>query len=151
MSLSDRLRAAALERARAAGQRVDDVVLEPTGVIDLRKMAREAERAVDRTVRLPRLDGSSAPTDGRDTSVLRRLRPLPGTVPEPTIDLRDQSTIDLTESPLVDAGSEMDEVITAPCGRCGGTAQRDLFERFSRTEYYSCTDCGHMWQQRLDG
>lgn len=179
MSLSERLRAAALQRAEAAGQTVDGVVLEPNGVIDLREMARDAARDVDNRVDLPRLS-EPAPTDRQlgDTSLWRRLRPLPGTTPEATIDLRDEPTLDLTQpvaddpTPIADlpplweptivdpepvAGDgppeavviDLDETVTAPCDRCGSTGERDLFDRFSRTEYYSCNDCGHMWQQRL--
>ena len=38
----------------------------------------------------------------------------------------------------------------AVCQHCGGFGQRDLFDRFSRTEYFSCDDCGHMWQRTLE-
>ena len=55
MSLSERLRAAALERAEASGQVIDGVVLEPSGVIDLRTMARDADREIDHCIELPRL------------------------------------------------------------------------------------------------
>ena len=184
MSLSERLRAAALERAQTQGQHVDGVVLEPTGVIDLREMAREAARDVDHRVDLPRLGQSAEATRERglaDTSLWRRLRPLPGTTPEPAIDLTSEPTVDLTDAPAVaddptpiadlpplweptiadpdpvDTPEAVvidlteDERVTGTCERCGSTGQRDLFDRFSRTEYYSCDDCGHMWQQRLDG
>lgn len=181
MSLSERLRAAALERAERSGQHVDGVVLEPTGVIDLREMAKDATRDVDKTVQLPRLVGEGEPTADRplaETPLWRRLRPLPGTTPEPVVDLRDEPAVDLTEAPAVDdprpiadlpplweptivdpepveiTGDAVidlaDDVVTAACDHCGGTGQRDLFDRFSRTEYYSCDDCGHMWQQRLE-
>ena len=41
-----------------------------------------------------------------------------------------------------------DVIVTAVCDRCTSIGQRDLFDRFSRTEYFSCDDCGHMWQRR---
>ena len=53
MSLSDALRAAALDRARRNGHTLDGVVIEPTGVIDLREMARSASRETDHSVKLP--------------------------------------------------------------------------------------------------
>ena len=42
------------------------------------------------------------------------------------------------------------EAPTATCGRCGSRGERDLMDVFTRTEYYSCADCGHMWQQQAD-
>ena len=179
MSLSERLRAAALERAEASGQHVDGIVLEPTGVIDLREMVRDADREVDNRVELPKLP---EPVDERswerplaEQSLWRRLRPgrPDDTTPEPVIDLRDDEPtleldaaaepieavlrdldfdVDLTapvETPAP-ADPVFDEIVTAACDRCGSTGQRDLFDRFSRTEYFSCDDCGHMWQQRQD-
>lgn len=50
-------------------------------------------------------------------------------VPDPAIDLRDE------ERP------------TANCPKCMGLAHRDLFDRFSQVEFYSCDNCMHMWQQ----
>lgn len=190
MSLSDRLRAAALDRAEKTGQTIDGVVLEPTGVIDLREMARSASRDVEQAVDLPEIGEASTVrelySDDRpltNTALWRRLRPLPTddvtldlTDDEPTVALeRDTSTerptptyeipfrerpeavvIDLTEPaplppPAVDAplGDEPGRP-TALCDQCGSFGQRDLFDRFSQTEYYSCDDCGHMWQQRRD-
>lgn len=50
---------------------------------------------------------------------------------EPEIDLRDQGRP------------------TADCPKCMGLAHRDLFDRFSQVEFYSCDNCMHMWQQDL--
>ena len=183
MSLSERLRAAALERAEASGQHVDGIVLEPTGVIDLREMVRDADREVDNRVELPRLpepvDESTWERPLAEQSLWRRLRPVrpDDTTPEPVIDLREaEPTIELAspaepfEAVLRDLDFDVDltapieppsstdertdamvdDVVTATCDRCGSTGQRDLFDRFSRTEYFSCDDCGHMWQQRQD-
>ncbi len=50
---------------------------------------------------------------------------------EPEIDLRD------------------DERPTADCPKCMGLGHRDLFDRFSQVEFYSCDNCMHMWQQDL--
>jgi hypothetical protein len=40
-----------------------------------------------------------------------------------------------------------DERPTADCPQCGGSAQRDLFDRFSQVDFFSCDVCSHMWQQ----
>ncbi|MEZ5247010.1 MAG: hypothetical protein R2707_18110 [Acidimicrobiales bacterium] len=40
---------------------------------------------------------------------------------------------------------------TATCPKCMGLAHRDLFDRFSQTEFYSCDNCMHMWQQEAAG
>ncbi len=202
MSLSDALRAAALDRARQNGQNVDGIVLEPSGVIDLREMARAAGREEERRVKLPMLAGRMSEErveEGSlsDTSLWRRLRPVtpqPATPGEVDIDLTTPESlapsepaetteleadiveespdmaiessameplvIDLTdrsEPPSVyernDAPTEAtlaDEVgrPVAVCDHCGSFGQRDLFDRVSGTEYFSCDDCGHMWQQR---
>lgn len=183
MSLSERLRAAALERAEASGQHVDGIVLEPTGVIDLREMVRDADREVDHRVELPKLpepvDVQTLERPLAEQPLWRRLRPArqPEVAAAPVIDLRDdEPVIDLTapaepieavlldldfdvdlsapaEEPAPTAGitTSLDDVaVTAVCDRCGSLGQRDLVDRFSRTEYYSCDDCGHMWQQRQD-
>jgi hypothetical protein len=36
---------------------------------------------------------------------------------------------------------------TATCPKCMGLGHRDLFDRFSQVEFYSCDNCMHMWQQ----
>jgi hypothetical protein len=38
---------------------------------------------------------------------------------------------------------------TADCPKCMGLAHRDLFDRFSQVEFYSCDNCMHMWQQDI--
>jgi hypothetical protein len=38
---------------------------------------------------------------------------------------------------------------TAGCPKCMGLGHRDLFDRFSQVEFYSCDSCMHMWQQDL--
>ena len=194
MSLSDALRAAALERAKRSGQTVDGVVLEPSGVIDLREMARAAGRENERRIKLPLLTGRTL--DDRDddtmlteTALWRRLRPvLPST--EPTqVDLTgDEPVVDLAPTPVEPAPAPDADLVPLPeldpfdewlvelsqqpgdadpiedpgfdatladdagrpvavCDRCGSFGQRDLLDRFSSTGYYSCDDCGHMWQQ----
>jgi hypothetical protein len=50
---------------------------------------------------------------------------------EPEIDLRDENRP------------------TADCPKCMGLSHRDLFDRFSQVEFYSCDNCLHMWQQDL--
>ena len=51
---------------------------------------------------------------------------------EPEIDLRDEARP------------------TADCPKCAGLGHRDLFDRFSQVEFYSCDNCMHMWQQDVD-
>ncbi len=195
MSLSDALRAAALERARQSGHTVDGVVIEPTGVIDLREMARNAGRETDRSVKLPVIAGYLNRADREpetpltETALWRRLRPAGSTAPatdadpveldltdesDPTLDLRfddlealfdeanrtstfEPIVIDVTEPESIDDVPPVDATLAddvgrpvAVCGHCGSFGQRDLLDRFSRTEYYSCDDCGHMWQQPAD-
>lgn len=172
MSLSERLRLAALERARRSGQKVDDYVLEPTGVIDLREMERQTPPAVDNTVSLPPL-GSETEVDelyGKPLSETRLWKRVRGTmVPDGhPADGGDETsprtgpemeavTIDLTEDvPLIEIDTSADDGLdpvlaaqpTLPCQRCGSTAKRDLIDIFNSVEYYSCDDCGHMWQQK---
>lgn len=40
---------------------------------------------------------------------------------------------------------------TADCPQCAGLGRRDLFDRFSQVEFYSCDHCHHMWQQEFSG
>lgn len=211
MSLSDALRAAALERARRSGENIDGIVLEPSGVIDLREMARAAGRETDRRIKLPMLTGRAiddrAPDESlTETALWRRLRPvtpqpdgtpidLDLTTPEPTgpaaepelaeLDptlfddlalteddvagfenltptgddpvLFEPVEIDLTDRPEHPSVFERNDATLADetgrpmavCDHCGSFGQSDLYDRFSRTEYYSCDDCGHMWQQSI--
>lgn len=177
MSLSERLRLAALERARQSGQKIDNYVLEPSGVIDLREMERQPSPAVDNSVALPEIGESATVGDlyGRPLAETRLWSRVRGTmVPiadaaEPSaerveapdaVEHHDETiTLDLTEEvPSIEidepapAGGEpmLEEQPTAPCQRCGATAKRDLIDIFNSLEYYSCDDCGHMWQQKKD-
>jgi len=65
--------------------------------------------------------------DVPDTAVYEG-EPVPGSV-TPEIDLRDEARP------------------TADCPKCMGLGHRDLFDRFSQVEFYSCDNCMHMWQQ----
>lgn len=72
-TLSDALRKAAIDRAHASGEVVDAFILEPNGVIDLRRL--EAEYVAPRTVpMLPTLGITEADLDIRDE------RPMPKTL-----------------------------------------------------------------------
>ena len=150
MSLSKRLRDAALERARRDGHQVDDYVLEPDGVIDLRAIRNEPDpprpsglsaalanvRARDEETGAPA--GRPGPADLIDLT-----RPTP---PEPIT----------SADPGLDSGTGLQAAVTPPdrpvatCPQCGGNGSCDLFDRFSQTEFYSCDSCMHMWQQKLD-
>lgn len=162
MSLSERLHQAALERARESGHRVDEFVLEPTGVIDLREMERQPAPTVDNTVVLPALE-SDAVIDAlyaKPLSATRLWKRVRGTMApgdligaephEPAaVESRPEAVmIDLTEEvPLIDIEAPTS---TARCQRCGASSQRDLVDLFNRVAYLSCDDCGHMWQQKAD-
>lgn len=174
MSLSDALRAAALERARRSGHTVGGLIIEPSGVIDLREMARSASREVDHSVKLPVIAGQCQPTGPEPATALaenpvqRRLRcpeSEPADTAETNLDLRfdalellfdeaerrsefDTSIIGVTDDAAFD--TTVSDDLARPvetCPRCGSFGQRDLLDRLSRTEYYSCDDCGHMWHQ----
>ena len=174
MSLTERLRLAALERAQQSGHQVDGYVLEPTGVIDLREMELEPAPTVDNTVKLPPLD-TEAGVDGlygkplAQTRLWKRVRGTVVPIDDDGVDdgavgsldsaMADAVTVDVTEdvalieldtpatSPTT-IDSALDAQPTRPCQRCGAVASRDLIDIFNSIEYYSCDDCGHMWQQR---
>ena len=63
----------------------------------------------------------------------------PSVEPEPTTTLAEaiDPEIDLREA----------DRPTAECPQCAGQGRRDLFDRFSQVEFYSCDHCMHMWQQ----
>ena len=75
MSLSERLRQAALERARRSGEVVeDDYIIEQDGVIDLRRMTHEAPPILsDRRVTLPILGLEPRPGLVDTRPVIERL------------------------------------------------------------------------------
>ncbi|MEM9518106.1 MAG: hypothetical protein AAGA37_02195 [Actinomycetota bacterium] len=154
MSLSDALRVAALERAQRSGQEIDGVVLEPDGVIDLRAMARDAGRDIDHhTIKLPILDGCAEldvrrPRVTIGETLTRRARR------GPTANI----TVDLTTAePVVDMTAAGDPMprrhpidLFGPgeaCGHCGSVGHRDLLDRSTGRQYFSCDDCGHMWHR----
>ncbi|GEM_PF-2447643 len=56
MTLSERLRMAALCRAETSGEHFDGYVLEPTGVLDLRHVVRTTPGSGSKPADLPRLD-----------------------------------------------------------------------------------------------
>lgn len=58
--------------------------------------------------------------------------PTPSTADHPEIELREETRP------------------TADCPQCAGLGRRDLFDRFSQIEFYSCDHCHHMWQQVHD-
>lgn len=150
MSLSKRLRDAALERARREGHQVDDYVLEPDGVIDLRAIRNEPDpprpsglSAALANVRA-RDDQTGAPAGRPDPADLIDLtgptpqEPIAPADPEPDSGTGLQAAVAPTARPV------------ATCPQCGGSGSCDLFDRFSQTEFYSCDSCMHMWQQKLD-
>jgi len=70
-TLSDALRKAALDRAQDQGKVVDDYILEPDGVIDLRRLEAESQSTVPRTVpMLPMLGLTEADLDLPDVAAL---------------------------------------------------------------------------------
>lgn len=69
-------------------------------------------------------------------------------------------TVEIADTGVLPAGSiaeSIDSEIdlrdenrrTADCPKCMGLGRRDLFDRFSQVEFYSCDNCLHMWQQDL--
>lgn len=202
--LAWRLRDAAIERTRAKSQRVDDIVLDEDGVVDLR--ALEVERSAGggsvadpapilATMRgkfggaaevadLYDLSGDPAPRwrlglrarheygDQLETSLPTRpvaevAPPTPARGPAPLPPLSRIEGMPRSSElsapapapapkPIADATEpeldlrEEDRPI-ADCPKCGGRGRRDLFDRFSQIEFYSCDHCHHMWQQDFSG
>ncbi len=166
LSLSRRLRDAALERARHDGELVDSYVLDADGVLDLRTLdddrviapATQPAAALART--LGRLGDAGEVSDLYNEPNVHRpwSRTKSETAPaaspvdadprtpdsrEPTIALSHpaastsgEATIDLTDG----------DRPTKPCPECRSTGHLDLFDRFSQVEFYSCDDCLYMWQ-----
>lgn len=208
--LAWRLREAAIDRADARTERVDEIVLEPDGVIDLRELDRErrgasiaAPAAALATIRGrlgdaaevselyadpepersrwrlgtrsrhqetddPMLPSTHAapetnPAASRVSPPISRLEMVPlardETTPAATLDdsgPRASAPERPPSEPEPDTAAERHSPVgetsdqsrpTADCPRCAGLGRRDLFDRFSQVEYYSCDDCNHMWQQ----
>ena len=59
-------------------------------------------------------------------------------------------TIDLTATDTASEATDDEGRPTKPCPQCGATGRRDLFDRFSQVEFYSCDECMNMWQSRRD-
>jgi len=198
--LAWRLQTAAIERTRGESERVDDVMLDADGVIDLRALDVERERGgasvADPAPILSSMRGQFGDAgnvgdlyDETDEPApkwrlgLRARHAYGGQVPsaeppEPAAEplspiagpLRPLSRIS-----VVPLSSEMDEAEDtgvyssgsladaidpeidlrdegrplSDCPKCAGIGCRDLFDRFSRIEFYSCDNCLHMWQQDL--
>lgn len=169
MSLSERLRQAALERAQMSGQRVDDYVLEPSGVIDLREFERESAPAVDSAVTLPPLERAADIDDlyGKPLATSRlwkRVRAgavgnssppatAPATTSAPTGEavVTEAIFIDLTEDvPLFDLDNAPRQTtsVETPCPHCATPTERIRIDLFGATDHFTCADCGHVWQRR---
>ncbi|MDW3220575.1 MAG: hypothetical protein R8F63_18360 [Acidimicrobiales bacterium] len=212
--LAWRLRNAAIERTRTASERVDDVVLDEDGVVDLR--ALEVERStggasvadpapilatmrgqfgdaaevadlydqsedpaprwrlglrarhgasshVETPLPTPPVTETAPVTPARRPPKLPPLSRIEG-VPlssELSDPLAERAAEPKAERPLAsppiaeDIEPEIDlrdeERPTADCPQCAGLGRRDLFDRFSQVEFYSCDHCHHMWQQDFSG
>lgn len=64
-----------------------------------------------------------------------------------TAPIDDGIDIDLRDTDPRDIDPRDEDRPTANCPRCMGLGHRDLFDRFSQVEFYSCDNCMHMWQQ----
>ena len=166
LSLSRRLRDAALERARHDGELVDSFVLDADGVIDLRTLdddrviapSTQPAAALART--LGRL-GDAGEVSDLYAEPKRVNRPWSRTKSEtaPTPSPGETETPAPPVAPTHQAASIPGEPTigltdgdrpTKPCPECRATGHLDLFDRFSRVEFYSCDDCLHMWQITRD-
>lgn len=190
MTLSERLREAALERAETRGEHVDGFLLEPHGVIDLRVAESEAARAsqprpIPQLPEIGSVDKVDALYDERHggrslwrrgtlrNDVVERNSPIQNTAPtltpEPEEDIAPRSSaarlsdvplqaeigdpVDLSDRDPIDPTITGLEIMrpTGLCPKCNGKAERDLWDRFSQTDYWSCNDCRHMWQLEHGG
>jgi hypothetical protein len=89
---------------------------------------------------------------------LSRLSMVPlADTPAPTTD-HEAETDETPDTGVLPAGSIAESIApeidlrdenrpTADCPKCMGLGRRDLFDRFSQVEFYSCDNCMHMWQQ----
>jgi hypothetical protein len=100
----------------------------PLSRLSMVPLADEPTPAVDQTT-------EAEVVESADTAAIADTSVLPaGSIAEsidPEIDLRDENRP------------------TADCPKCMGLGRRDLFDRFSQVEFYSCDNCLHMWQQDL--
>lgn len=118
----------------------------------------------------PRPSAAPVPTRRPPTIVPSRLSMIPlspstdhappGTVPEPTVEVPDTDVVEAEPrtggffsatrpAPVPEPEIDLrdDERPTAECPRCANLGRRDLFDRFSQVEFYSCDSCLHMWQK----
>jgi len=159
--LSRRLRYAALDRGRDGGERVDDYILDADGVIDLREFDRvdsdvsiASPAAALATIR-GQLGDAAEVSDLYDESEpeqprwrFRRRGHRTTTEPPPTARATTPpgpDPVDETTEPDLDLRD--DERPTANCPRCGERGQRDLHDRVSQVDFFSCDVCTHMWQR----
>ena len=186
-TLSERLRDAAVDRARLRGDVIDEVSIDETGVIDLRIEPDPTTLGTSTTTLSPALAATQGGLDSvHDVSDLyapehetrrgwwRRSESLSSKPASPLlaglpageeIDLDELATSDTVARDSVDpsttAADRAAPTIAAPvdeldirdrvrptgrCASCGGRGQRDLFDPFSQTDYFSCDDCQTMWQ-----
>jgi|GEM_PF-6264546 hypothetical protein len=70
------------------------------------------------------------------------------TITDDESDLADKADTGVYEAGADKPTIQLDEVAqTAECPKCAALGQRDLFDRFSQVEFFSCNNCMHMWQQ----
>jgi hypothetical protein len=189
-TLSDRLREAAAERAVVRGEVVDEVMLDPDGVLDLRHPTSSfgghatglpSALAVDRGAGIEGIErlfaegepdrslwerGRRLLASGASSSPALSAIPLadeveaspePTTVEAPDTDLSvvaDDAETVIVAAPSaepvdIDLTDNVDDDTrpTGQCPRCGGVGRRDLFDRFSQVDYFSCDVCTAMWQE----
>jgi hypothetical protein len=141
---------------------------EAAGVSELYDESEEPERrfwGFGKRVRhgsdTPATASSATPTSSNSTPTTARstLPPQESDVSNATIDAAGPIGAD-TEPIKADRGeadvapsteavidlSEADRP-TEDCPRCAGVGRRDLFDRVSGAEYFSCDQCSHMWQR----
>ena len=122
----------------------------------------ESEPEPSRWRLVTRARSTPATTEVRPTPETNTVRPAPVVAPRPV--LNRLSKVPLTSeraaaevpTPIEDADDDIDlsdidlrdeARPTANCPKCMGLGHRDLFDRFSQVEFYSCDHCMHMWQQ----
>jgi len=152
MSLTERLREAALERARRSGGVVDGRVIEPEGVLDLRDLERQQQAVVDnQRITLPLL--RHRPEPNAPSPLVPRPAPQRDPAPPPptATGATAQPTADRPMAEARDPLFDATELPTSRCPRCQHTVERHMLDLFAATEYYSCEGCGHMWQHRRTG